>query len=241
METPSASFIRVIAFFVLEACCFASLTSRYLPCRNSAISLALRSSGTTIISSPALGVPDRPRTSTGAEGPAAGTSMPFSSCIARTRPNSWPVRIISPRCNSPPCTSTVATGPLPLSSLASMTVPEAGPSGTALSSRISAVREMLSSRPSIPSPVIADRLTNMVSPPHSSGITSNLDNSCLTRSGSASGLSILLIATINGTEPALACWIASSVCGITPSSAATTRMTISVTLAPRARIAVNAS
>jgi hypothetical protein len=31
------------------------------------------------------------------------------------------------------------------------------------------------------------------------------------------------------------------VCGITPSSAATTRMTTSVTFAPRARISVNAS
>ncbi len=62
-----------------------------------------------------------------------------------------------------------------------------------------------------------------------------------TRSGLASGLSILLIATIIGTFAALACWIASTVCGITPSSAATTRMTMSVTLAPRARIAVKAA
>ena len=35
--------------------------------------------------------------------------------------------------------------------------------------------------------------------------------------------------------------IASIVCGITPSSAATTKTTISVALAPRARIAVKAS
>jgi len=35
--------------------------------------------------------------------------------------------------------------------------------------------------------------------------------------------------------------MASSVCGMTPSSAATTSTTMSVTLAPRARIAVNAS
>ena len=62
-----------------------------------------------------------------------------------------------------------------------------------------------------------------------------------TRSGLASGLSILLIATIIGTFAALAWLIASIVCGMTPSSAATTRITISVTLAPRARIAVNAA
>ncbi len=62
-----------------------------------------------------------------------------------------------------------------------------------------------------------------------------------TRSGLASGLSILLIATIIGTFAAFACWIASIVCGFTPSSAATTRMTMSVTFAPRARIAVKAA
>ena len=62
-----------------------------------------------------------------------------------------------------------------------------------------------------------------------------------TRSGFASGLSILLMATIIGTFAALACWIASTVCGITPSSAATTSTTTSVTLAPRARIEVKAA
>ena len=44
-----------------------------------------------------------------------------------------------------------------------------------------------------------------------------------------------------GTSAALAWAIASCVCGITPSSAATTRTTMSVTFAPRARMAVNAS
>jgi hypothetical protein len=51
----------------------------------------------------------------------------------------------------------------------------------------------------------------------------------------------LLIATIIGTFAALAWLIASTVCGMTPSSAATTRTTISVTDAPRARIAVKAA
>ena len=40
---------------------------------------------------------------------------------------------------------------------------------------------------------------------------------------------------------ACACWIASMVCGMTPSSAATTSTTTSVALAPRARMAVNAA
>ena len=62
-----------------------------------------------------------------------------------------------------------------------------------------------------------------------------------TRLGSASSLSTLFTATTIGTFAAFAWSSASSVWGITPSSAATTRTAISVTLAPRARIAVNAS
>ena len=49
------------------------------------------------------------------------------------------------------------------------------------------------------------------------------------------------MATTSGTLAALACEIASMVCGMTPSSAATTRMTMSVACAPRARMAVNAA
>ena len=61
------------------------------------------------------------------------------------------------------------------------------------------------------------------------------------RSGSASSRSILLTATTMGTSAAFAWVIASTVWGMTPSSAATTSTTISVALAPRARIAVNAA
>jgi phosphotransacetylase len=53
--------------------------------------------------------------------------------------------------------------------------------------------------------------------------------------------SILLTATTIGTSAARACEIDSLVCGMTPSSAATTSTAMSVTFAPRARIAVNAS
>ena len=81
----------------------------------------------------------------------------------------------------------------------------------------------------------------MVSPPISSTTISWLSSSWRTRPGLASGLSILLMATMIGTPAALACWIASMVCGITPSSLATTSTTTSVTEAPRARMAVNAS
>ena len=66
-------------------------------------------------------------------------------------------------------------------------------------------------------------------------------SSVRTRVGSAPSLSILLTATRIGTSAALAWSIASSVCGLAPSSAATTMTAMSVTWAPRARMAVNAS
>ena len=53
--------------------------------------------------------------------------------------------------------------------------------------------------------------------------------------------SILFTATTIGTSAALAWLMASIVCGITPSSAATTSTTMSVTWAPRARIFVKAA
>ena len=93
----------------------------------------------------------------------------------------------------------------------------------------------------MPVPGLADTLTNIVSPPYSSA-TSPYSVSCWrTLSGLASGLSTLLTATTIGTSAALAWLSASIVCGMTPSSAATTRTTMSVTWAPRARMAVNAS
>ena len=89
--------------------------------------------------------------------------------------------------------------------------------------------------------VFAETSTNSVSPPQSAGVRPCCASSPRTRFGSAPSLSILLTATITGTSAALAWSIASTVCGITPSSAATTITAMSVTLAPRARIAVKAS
>ena len=87
----------------------------------------------------------------------------------------------------------------------------------------------------------ADTGTNVVEPPQSSDISPYSVSSCLTFSTLALGLSILLTATIISTSAALAWLIASIVCGITPSSAATTRIAISVACAPRILMAVNAS
>jgi hypothetical protein len=54
-------------------------------------------------------------------------------------------------------------------------------------------------------------------------------------------VSILLTATMIVTFASFACDSASTVCGMTPSFAATTSTTMSVACAPRARISVNAS
>ena len=100
---------------------------------------------------------------------------------------------------------------------------------------------MFSSNVSIPSPFLAEIFVNRVSPPHISGVKPYSDNSVITRSAFAPGLSILLTATIIGTPAAFAWSIASFVCGITPSSAATMIITISVMLAPLALISVKAA
>ncbi len=63
----------------------------------------------------------------------------------------------------------------------------------------------------------------------------------MTFCGLAFSLSHLLIATMTETPDFLICLIASLVCGITESSAATTKTTISVTFAPLSLIFKNAA
>ena len=93
----------------------------------------------------------------------------------------------------------------------------------------------------MPSPVLAEIGQTMVSPPHSSLTRSYSVSCCFTRSGFAPGISILFTATTMGILAALAWFMDSMVCGMMPSLAATTRMAISVTDAPRARMEVKAS
>ena len=93
----------------------------------------------------------------------------------------------------------------------------------------------------MPMPVLAEMGQMMVSPPHSSATRPYSVSCCLMRSGLASGLSILLMATMMGISAALAWLMDSTVWGMMPSSAATTRMAMSVTMAPRARMEVKAS
>ena len=156
-------------------------------------------------SSPASGVPDKPRISTGIDGPACLICLPFSSTNARTLPTCSPARIASPTFRRPFCTSIVATGPRPLSRRDSITMPRAKPSGTAINSNSSACSNTASRSSSIPWPVCALTGINCTSPPQSSGMTSRLANSVFTRSGSASSLSTLFTATTIGTPAARAC------------------------------------
>ena len=93
----------------------------------------------------------------------------------------------------------------------------------------------------MPSLVLAETWQKIVSPPQSSGTSPRSDSCWRTLSGWAFGTSILFTATMIGTFAALAWSIASIVCGMTPSSAATTSTTMSVTAAPWERILVKAS
>ena len=212
-----------------------------LVARSPASCRARRSCSTTRTCSPACGTPSKPRTSTGSPGSASATRVPRKSFIARTRPQWAPATTASPTSSVPRPIRIVTTGPRPGSSLDSITVPDAGAFGLERSSSTSAITRIVSSRSSRPSLVLADTLTNSVSPPHSTGCRPSCVISVRTRSGCAPSLSILLTATRIGTSASLAWSTASWVCGLTPSSAATTITAMSVTLAPRARIAVNAS
>ena len=166
---------------------------------------------------------------------------PVKSCIARTRPKWAPATSASPTCSVPRWIRMLTTGPRPGSSLDSITVPEASASRLARSSSRSVTTWIVSSSSSRPWRVFALTSTNSVSPPQSEGCSPCWAISVRTRSGWAPSLSTLLTATTIGTSAARAWSIASSVCGLTPSSAATTITARSVTRAPRARIAVNAS
>ena len=165
-EIWSKSASRLTLAFALNC------SSLVLRRRCSASSRAMRSSSTAANSSPDSGTSASPMISTGTEGPAFLTVLPLSSVIARTRPTAVPAMTISPEFSVPFCTRTVATGPRPLSSLASRTSPFARRFGFAFSSFMSATSSTLSRRSSMPFFVIADTGTQMTSPPHSSGTSS---------------------------------------------------------------------
>ena len=208
----------------------ASRTSRNLPWRYSATSRALRSLSTTSRSSPAFGGSDRPSTCTGTAGPASATCLPVASNSARTRPNSWPAMIGSPARSVPRLTSTVATGPRPFSMLDSSTTPTARPVCGALRSSTSACS-------SIGLEQLVDALARARRDVDEHHVAAPFlgDHVLLAEIvAHAVGIRVVLVDLVDRDDDrhfaARACWIASIVCGMTPSSAATTRITMSVTL-----------
>ena len=199
---PSASNM----FSSLAACCLASLTSRNLPWRNSAISRALRSSPSTmhvVAGAAALrtGPGSRPE-STGRPRRSACRSRRASRARGR-RPRRRARRRRASACRTAPARSRPGRGPCraALRSPGPWPARRSAPSAPAL--RPAAAPARAARR--CPAPVLADTGTNGDSPPYSSGTTLvRPRSSCLTRSGLASGLSILLIATTIGTLAALA-------------------------------------
>ncbi len=161
--------------------------------------------------------------------------------MAFTLPLCWPANTKSPTRSVPPWTRIVETYPRPLSRNASTTVPLAIFVGLALSSSNSASSNTFSSSSETPCPVFAEISWDCTLPPQSSTRRFIPARPSLILSGLAFGRSILLIAKTIGTPAAWACAMASFVWGIMSSSAAITIMARSVTWAPRARMAVNAS
>ena len=207
------------------------------------LSFCARSSlATATSSSPALGTPLRPTTSTGRPGSIPTVlTLPVKSFSVRTFPHSLPTTIESPRLSSPAVTITMATGPCPLSTLASTTTPFAGTSTAACGSSNSDSINSACSSSFSPTPLGAASSTTCTVPPYSSISSPRSATSCFTRSTFAPSKSHFVMATTIGHPDAFACAYASLVWGMTPSSAATTRITISVMAAPRARIAENAA
>ena len=154
----------------------------------------------------------------------------------RTFPAKGPQMKGVPTFSVPDSTITVAVVPRPGTTRASMTAARVVAFGLALSSSTSACRAMSSSRVSMPLPVTAETSANSVSPPKSV-VCRPCSASCdFTRSTLADGRSHLLIATMVVFLDFLACLIASIVCGMMPSLAATTSTMMSVMSAPRARM-----
>ncbi len=201
--------------------------------RASTIERASFSSATTRRMSPASGTSARPRTTTAVDGPALVTRLPLGALerpdlavgLADDDDVADLERARSGRSRWPP-----GPGPCPARPRRSSRPPARF--GLALSSWRSATSRIMSIRSSSPRRALAETWTSGVSPPYSSTMTLASDSSVLTRSGLASGLSILLRAMMIGTLAARAWAIASRVWGITPSSAATTTTAMSVTRAP---------
>ena len=105
-----------------------------------------------------------------ATGPASSTVSPFSSSMARTRPNASPATIESPTRSVPRWTSTVATGPRPRSRWASIgdTLRVLVRVGPQVERGVRGEQDRLEQLVDVRGPRLAETSTNIVSPPYSS-------------------------------------------------------------------------
>ncbi len=151
-----------------EAFLFSPAESRSKIFAASIASLASRSELTTLKDSPGFGTSTSPRISTGVLGPASLIPFPDQSNNARVLPHVDLNKTISPDLSVPSFTITVATGPFPLSSLASITTPSGDALGFAFNSCISASSKTLSNKSDTPIPCLAEISTAPTSPPQPS-------------------------------------------------------------------------
>jgi len=178
---------------------------------------------------------------TGSPPVASVRSFPCRSVIFLTLPEVLWMTTISQICSVPVIISNEVITHCLLFLFASTTTPTAALAGLHLCSRSSYWSSIASKRSSMPCPVIAEHGINIMSPHRSSGCSHCAASCPLISSILLVHKSIFVIATIIGTPASLAWFIASIVCGLIPSSAATTMTTISVILAHLALSDVNSS
>lgn len=211
-------------------------------CINSIFCVASFSDLTTSAILPGSGVSLIHNMSIGSHHVAFVIAFPVQSSILFTLPYVLWTTTISPIFNVPVMIMSEVSIPCFADFFASITTPTAFLLALYFSSNTSACSVIISNKSFIPWPVTADTPIIGVSPPRSSGMISYFHKSAFICSIlSAPGLSIFVIATIMGTPDSLAWFMDSMVCGISPSSAATTMTTMSVSFAPLALMVVNNS
>ena len=185
--------------------------SRSFSWRKATMDWAFRLSVTTSSWSPGSGSAARPRISTGVDGP--GLLQPLAVVVDEGADLAGDRARHDRVADAAACRPARARWPPgrgPCRAAPRARCRRAGFLGLALSSCRSATRRSISRSCSRFCFFLAETFTKTVVPPHSSGMSPRSESCCFTRSGWASGLSILLTATTMGTPAALAWSMAST-------------------------------